>query len=80
MTGLSTVNRFAWIGAFSTGSLEPFQSSLPPLSQRMTSQLQLLWLACGTDDNLIATNRKLRDWLVTNGVDHTFAETSGARA
>lgn len=78
-TGLNALSRFAWVGAFSSGGLsENFDSSFPGLDSKANAQLRLLWIACGTDDRLIDTNRKFREWLKAKGVRHTDIETPGA--
>jgi enterochelin esterase-like enzyme len=78
-TGLNTLDRFAWIGAFSSGGLgEDFDKTFPALDAKANSQLRLLWIACGTEDRLIDPNRKFRDWLKSKGIEHTDIETSGA--
>lgn len=79
-TGLTSLDRFAWIGAFSAAGVEPFQTTLPAPSARLNGQIRLLWMACGTEDNLIETNRRLRDWLTTNNIDHVFIERPGTHA
>ena len=79
LTGLNTLDRFAWIGAFSSGGVtEDFQADFPDLNSNANSQLRLLWIACGTDDHLIEINRKLRTWLDSKGIHHTDVETPGA--
>jgi enterochelin esterase family protein len=79
LTGLNARDRFAWIGAFSSGGLgEDFDKSFPSLDAKANSQLRLLWIACGTSDRLIDLNRKFREWLTSKGVQHTDIETSGA--
>jgi len=78
-TGLNYVDRFAWIGAFSSGGLsEDFNADFPALDAEATTQLRRLWIACGTSDFLIAPNRKFRDWLKSKGIQHTTIETPGA--
>jgi enterochelin esterase family protein len=77
--GLNSLDRFAWIGAFSSGGLaEDFNADFPALDGKANSRLRLLWIACGTDDHLISLNRKFRDWLTSKGVQHTDIETPGA--
>lgn len=77
--GLNALNRFAWVGAFSSGGLsEDFNASFPALDAKANAQLRLLWIACGTEDRLIENNRKLRDWLKAKGVRHQGIETPGA--
>ncbi len=79
LTGLNTLDRFAWIGAFSSGGLiEDFQGDFPGLDSSANKQIRLLWIACGTDDHLIDINRKFRDWLKSKGIQHTDIETPGA--
>ncbi|HVH86345.1 MAG TPA: alpha/beta hydrolase-fold protein, partial [Terriglobales bacterium] len=77
--GLTTADRFAWIGAFSTGGLgENLDQQLAEMKTKDASTLELLWIACGTDDHLIETNRKIREWLTSKGIKHTDIETPGA--
>jgi enterochelin esterase-like enzyme len=79
LTGLNNLDKFAWIGAFSSGGMpEDFQATFPSLDARANQQLRLLWVACGTEDNLIEINREFREWLKNKGVHHTDIETPGA--
>ena len=79
LTGLNSLDLFAWIGAFSSGGLpEGFQADFPALDSHANTQLRLLWIACGTDDHLIDINRKFRDWLKSKQIQHTDIETPGA--
>jgi len=79
LTGLNNLDKFAWIGAFSSGGIpDDFQSAFPSLDAKANQQLRVLWIACGTEDRLIEVNRSLREWLKTRGVQHTDIETSGA--
>ncbi len=79
LTGLNTLDKFAWIGAFSSGGLtEDFDKEFPALDSKATGQLDLLWIACGTDDNLIDINRKIRAWLASKNIRHVDIETPGA--
>jgi enterochelin esterase-like enzyme len=76
--GLNALDRFAWVGAFSSGGLsQEFDTTFPSLGAKANAQLHLLWIACGTDDRLIDTNRKFREWLQTKGVRHVGVETPG---
>jgi enterochelin esterase family protein len=79
LVGLNTLDRFAWVGAFSSGGLpEEFDAAFPGLDAKAGAKLRLLWIACGTDDGLIDINRKLHAWLEAKGVKHTMTETPGA--
>jgi enterochelin esterase-like enzyme len=76
--GLNAIEKFAWVGAFSSGGLsEEFDAAFPKLTSESSSKLKLLWIACGTEDGLIGVNRRLREWLKTKGVQHTAVETPG---
>ena len=79
LTGLNTLDHFAWIGAFSSGGLsDDFGADFPGLDSKANKQLRLLWIACGTEDHLIDINRKFRDWLKSKDIQHTDIETPGA--
>src|SRR4029077_5682288 len=79
LTGLNALDKFAWVGAFSSGGItEDFGAEFPALDSKANQQLRLLWIACGTDDRLIDINRKLRTWLASKGMQHTDIETPGA--
>ena len=79
LTGLNTLNQFAWIGAFSSGGITPdFDKEFPGLDANTNAQLRLLWIACGTDDHLIEINRALRAWLASKDIRHVDIETPGA--
>jgi enterochelin esterase family protein len=78
LTGLNHLDKFSWIGAFSSGGIpEDFQKDFPSLDARANQQIHLLWIACGTEDHLIGINRRLREWLASKGVQHTDIETPG---
>jgi len=79
LTGLNNLDKFAWVGAFSSGGIaEDFDAEFPRLDAKANEKLRLLWIACGTDDNLIGLNRKVRAWLDSKGVHNTPIETPGA--
>jgi enterochelin esterase family protein len=78
LTGLNNLDKFAWIGAFSSGGIpDAFDKDFPSLDAKANQQLKLLWIACGTEDHLIKVNRDLREWLKTKGVNHVDIETPG---
>ena len=78
LTGLNHLDKFSWIGAFSSGGIpEDFEKDFPALDAKANQQLHLLWIACGTEDHLITVNRNLREWLKTKGVNHADIETPG---
>ncbi|MBO0721764.1 MAG: esterase family protein, partial [Blastocatellia bacterium] len=78
-TGLNNLKTFAWVGSFSAGGLnQNIDESFPGLDSQANAQLHLLWIACGTEDGLIANNRKFSEWLNKKDIKHTAIETPGA--
>jgi enterochelin esterase-like enzyme len=78
LTGLNHLDKFSWIGAFSSGGLpEQFQNDFPFLDTKANQQIHLLWIACGTEDHLITLNRNFRAWLNDKGVKAMEIETPG---
>lgn len=78
LTGLNNLDKFSWVGAFSSGGIpDDFQKDFPSLDAKANQQLHLLWIACGTEDHLLTVNRNLREWLKTQGVKATEIETPG---
>ena len=78
LTGLNNLDKFSWVGAFSSGGIpDDFAKDFPALDARANQQLHLLWIACGTEDHLIKINRDFRVWLKTRGVKATEIETPG---
>jgi enterochelin esterase-like enzyme len=78
LTGLNNLDKFAWIGAFSSGGIpNEFEKDFPGLEEKAHQQIRLLWIACGTEDRLITLNRNLREWLKSKGIQHTDIETPG---
>jgi enterochelin esterase family protein len=79
--GLNAPDRFAWIGAFSSGGLdEDFARAYPELKGSLNSKLRLLWIACGQQDGLIGVNKKLVEWLKSRGIKLTWVETPGGHS
>ena len=77
--GLNALDRFAWIGAFSSGGMgSDFDKTFETLDSKANSKLRLLWIACGTEDRLIDGSRKLSEWLKSKDIRHTMLETPGA--
>lgn len=78
LTGLNNLDKFAWVGAFSSGGIpDQFDKDFPGLDSKANQELKLLWIACGTEDRLIKVNRDLREWLTSKGIHHTDVETPG---
>ncbi|MGH7485235.1 MAG: alpha/beta hydrolase-fold protein, partial [bacterium] len=81
LVGLNALDRFAWVGSFSAGGTgENYARTFPRLDSKANAKLRLLWIACGTEDRLIAPNRKFRDWLKSKDVQFTPIETPGVHS
>ena len=77
--GLNAPDRFAWIGAFSSGGMSAdLGKQFPAVGEALNAQVRLLWIACGKQDFLIANNQKLIEWLKSKGVRYTWTESEGA--
>ena len=78
-TGLNHQDKFAWVGAFSSGGIDnrDFAVEFPGVDAATNNRLKLLWIACGTDDRLIDINRKFKSWLKDKSVRFTDIETPG---
>jgi enterochelin esterase-like enzyme len=78
--GLNALDRFAWIGAFSSGGFvaDDAGANFPALDAKANAQIRLLWIGCGDKDFTFETNRKLIEWLKSKDVRHEWHETPGA--
>jgi enterochelin esterase family protein len=78
LVGLNALDRFAWIGAFSSGGLGTnLAAQFPALDEKANTQLRLLWIGCGEQDGLFPTNQKLSEWLKSKGIRHTWVPAPG---
>jgi len=70
--GLSHIETFAWIGAFSSApnTKQPPSALLP--DPAAAKQLKLLWLGCGNKDGLIRISQGVHQYLKENGVPHIW--------
>jgi enterochelin esterase-like enzyme len=79
--GLNNLDRFAWIGAFSSGGGDTnFAEQFSGLNEMGKMPLHLLWVACGADDGLVVKNRKLVEWLDAQGAHPIWTETAGGHS
>ena len=74
--GLNFTNKFAWIGGFSSAVHAVDPATLPHIPAG--SAPRLLWIACGTSDDLLKPNRALIGELTAAGLKVTPIETPGA--
>ncbi len=79
--GLNNLDKFAYVGAFSSGGLPgDFKADFPSLTADAANRLKELWVSCGTEDGLIAFNRRLVGWLKGQGIHVEAVETPGRHA
>ncbi len=80
-TGLNLPDRFAWVGAFSSGTVPKtdgsFGMDFPGLDAKGHPPFRLVWLGCGKDDFILFQSRQLDELLTSKGVPHTYKETEG---
>ncbi|MGO8702052.1 MAG: esterase [Limisphaerales bacterium] len=81
IVGLNHLDRFAWVGAFSSGGLDTnFAAQFPALDSRANTRLRRLWISCGKDDGLIGLNRNFVQWLQSQNVKCEWHEVPGVHS
>lgn len=82
--GLRNLDKFAWIGQFSSGLLADgsfdINERAPGVFRNpaaVNKQLRLLWIGCGTDDPRMPGHRKLSEQLTRTGIRHETHNTPG---
>lgn len=76
-TGMTNLDRFAWIGSFS-GAVD--ENEIKPAlddAAGTNAKLKLLWIACGEKDFLLERNQQLIATLKANGILHEWRLTPG---
>lgn len=77
--GLGNLDKFAWVGGFSSAPNTKRPEELVPDPAKAKEQLKLLWISCGDKDGLISFSKRTHDYLVTNNVQHIYyIEPGGA--
>jgi enterochelin esterase-like enzyme len=70
--GLGNLDKFAWIGGFSSAPNTKSPELLVPNPDQAKKKLKLLWISCGEDDGLISFSQRTHDYLKANDVPHIF--------
>ena len=70
--GLSHIDKFAWIGGFSSAPNTKAPAELVPDLTAAKEKLKLLWLACGNRDGLIRISQGVHNYLKEKGVPHVW--------
>lgn len=75
--GLSHLDRFAWVGAFSPAPNTKLPELLIQDPQETAEQLSLLWLSCGDRDSLKHVSDRTHAYLEQHAVPHIWVEEQG---
>jgi enterochelin esterase-like enzyme len=75
--GINNIDKFAWVGGFSSAPNLQQPSALIPKIQQAKDRLSLLWIGCGDKDNLITGSWNLHKGLVDAKIDHVWYLDSG---
>lgn len=70
--GLGNLDRFAWIGGFSSAPNTKAPKELVPDVQAAKEKIKLLFISCGASDGLISFSKRTHDYLKQNGVPHIY--------
>lgn len=70
--GLGHLDKFAWVGGFSSAPNTKKPAELLPDPAASTKQLKLLWLSCGNQDGLINISQGMHAYLKENQVPHIW--------
>jgi enterochelin esterase-like enzyme len=70
--GLGNLDKFAWVGGFSSAPNTKRPEELVPNPEEATKKLKLLWISCGDNDGLITFSKRTHDYLYEKGVPHIY--------
>ena len=76
--GLAHLDKFAWIGGFSSAPNTKSPAELLPDPDRAKKELKLLWLSCGNKDGLLNISQGVHAYLKEHGVPHVWNVDSNA--
>lgn len=70
--GLGHLDKFAWVGGFSSAPNTKAPELLMPDPEAAKKQLKLLWLSCGASDGLLSFSKRTHEYLEAKGVPHIY--------
>jgi enterochelin esterase-like enzyme len=70
--GLGNLDKFAWIGGFSSAPNTKVPEQLLPNPEEERKNLKLIWISCGENDGLITYSIRTHEYLLANDVPHIF--------
>src|SRR5678810_1277959 len=68
--GLGNLEKFAWIGGFSSAPNTKTPEVLVPDPNKARQLIKLLWISCGDADGLLNFSKRTHDYLVEQNVPH----------
>jgi enterochelin esterase-like enzyme len=75
--GLANLDKFAWIGGFSSAPNTNPPAQLVPDPARATASLKLLWVSVGDKDGLASISQGVHAYLKEKNVPHVWHIDSG---
>lgn len=75
--GLGNLDKFAWVGGFSSAPNTKKPEELVPDPEAAKSKLKLLWISCGDHDGLMSFSKRTHDYLEQKNVPHIFSVEPG---
>ena len=70
--GLGNLDKFAWIGGFSSAPNTKTPEALIPDPDRAKEKIKLLWISCGDSDGLILFSKRTHDYLFQKNIPHIY--------
>jgi len=75
--GLGNLDKFAWIGGFSSAPNTKMPDQLLPNPDVAKDKIKLLWISCGDEDGLLKISERTRDYMAEHKVPHIFYKEPG---
>jgi enterochelin esterase-like enzyme len=75
--GLGNPDKFAWVGGFSSAPNTKQPEALVRDVSAAQKDLRLLWISCGTEDNLIPISERTAAYLMKNNIKHIYYKAPG---
>jgi enterochelin esterase-like enzyme len=70
--GLGNLDKFAWVGGFSSAPNTKRPEELVPDPEAAKSKLKLLWISCGDIDRLLPFSKRTHDYLYEKNIPHIY--------
>jgi enterochelin esterase-like enzyme len=70
--GLGNLDKFAWIGGFSSAPNTKPPAELVPDVNAAREKIKLLFISCGASDGLLSFSKRTHDYLLQNNVPHIY--------